>query len=57
MNPVQILNDEIVKVYDYTEFWTIVGVVFGVVLICAIILFVHARILKKKLNNKQQKTD
>lgn len=53
MNPVQILNDEIVKVYDYTEFWTIVGVVFGVVLICAIILFVHARILKKKLNNKQ----
>lgn len=57
MNPVQILSDEIVKVYDYTEFWTIVGVVFGVVLICAIILFVHARILKKKLNNKQQKTD
>lgn len=34
--------------FDYTEFFIIVGSVFGIVIICAIVLFWHFRYLKKK---------
>lgn len=34
--------------YDYTEFFIIVGVVFGLVIICAIALLIHTSYLKKR---------
>ncbi len=34
--------------YDYNEFFLIVGIVFGLVLICSIVLIVHLVYLHKK---------
>jgi len=34
--------------YDYNEFFIIVGVVFGLVIICAIALLIHTHYLKKR---------
>ncbi len=37
--------------YDYNEFFIIVGVVFGLVIICAIALLIHTHYLKKRDKN------
>lgn len=52
-NLINMLDEQVVDVYNYQEFWLIVGAVFGIVLICAIVLFVHSRILKKNINSNK----
>ncbi len=43
--------------YDYTEFFIIVGVVFGLVIICAIALLIHTKYLKKRDKNAFKEID